>query len=249
VPVADPGEPLVNEDGIVGRTHVKRQLLAAAEIIRDRRPAKIVMLGGDCLVDLAPFAHLLELYGDDLGILWVDAHPDVMTPAQYPHSHAHVLGALMGNGDPDLTSGVSRPVSPSKVMIAGIDEPLEYEAQFIADHGIRTAPPEALRGGAGPILEWINQEHISKLAVHFDVDVLNYRTFRSVLFARPDVGEHEYDGIAKGYLELAEAVAINQAVAAAEVVGLGIAEHLPWDAINLKRALEQLPLLRRDTRK
>ncbi|WP_370540884.1 arginase family protein [Bartonella apis] len=60
------------------------------------------MFGGDCLVDLAPFSYLSTVYGQSFGILWIDAHPDVMTPKQLAHSHAHVLGALMGNGDPDL---------------------------------------------------------------------------------------------------------------------------------------------------
>jgi hypothetical protein len=40
-------------------------------------------LGGDCLVDLAPIAYLSERYGDYLAVLWVDAHPDVMGPAQF----------------------------------------------------------------------------------------------------------------------------------------------------------------------
>jgi arginase len=48
-----------------------------------------------------------------------------------------------------------------------------------------------------------------------------------------------------GKLTLSEAAAvIAQADRAADVVGLGIAEHLPWDALNLKNLLATLPLLR-----
>ncbi len=36
---------------------------------------------------------------------------------------------------------------------------------------------------------------------------------------------------------------INVASEKTEVVGLGIAEHLPWDSLNLKNMLEKLPLL------
>ena len=28
-----------------------------------------------------------------------------------------------------------------------------------------------------------------------------------------------------------------------DVVGIGIAEHLPWDSLNLKKMLEKLPLI------
>ena len=60
------------------------------------------MFGGDCLVDLAPFSYLSSVYGQSFDILWIDAHPDVMTPKQFAHCHAHVLGALMGNAIPTL---------------------------------------------------------------------------------------------------------------------------------------------------
>ena len=30
----------------------------------------------------------------------------------------------------------------------------------------------------------------------------------------------------------------------ADLVGLGIAEHMPWDAWNLKRMMESLPILK-----
>jgi arginase len=41
-----------------------------------------VTLGGDCHVDLAPIAYLSERCGDDLAVLWIDAHSDIMRPAE-----------------------------------------------------------------------------------------------------------------------------------------------------------------------
>jgi hypothetical protein len=49
------------EDGIVGRSALLTQLRAAQDIAR-HQPDRIVVLGGDCLVDLAPFAYLNERY-------------------------------------------------------------------------------------------------------------------------------------------------------------------------------------------
>ena len=54
-------------------------------------------------------------------MLWVDAHPDVLTPNDSPHGHTHVLTALLGRGDPDLVGEVDTLVKPSRVMCAGLD--------------------------------------------------------------------------------------------------------------------------------
>lgn len=45
-------------------------------------------------------------------------------------------------------------------------------------------------------------------------------------------------------MRMPQVVRLIQDVAkVADVVGLGIAEHLPWDALALKTMLNQLPLL------
>lgn len=36
---------------------------------------------------------------------------------------------------------------------------------------------------------------------------------------------------------------LNDIAQIADVVGIGIAEHLPWDALALKNMLEKLPLI------
>ena len=246
VPVTPLDEQPGIEEGILGRSKLMQDLDNASAIIRKHQPERITVLGGDCLIDLEPFAWLSERYGDGLGILWIDTHPDVMTPAQYANAHAHVLGALMGNGDSDLTRRVPRPVPASRVMIAGLHSPNACEADFIRTKGIRTVSPEAIRAGSQDIANWIAAEKITHLAIHFDLDVLDFHQFRAVMFARPDDAPGKWDGVAKGKLTLAEAAAvIAQADGAADVVGLGIAEHLPWDAINLKNLLATLPLLRK----
>src|SRR3546814_2444153 len=81
---------------------------------------RIVTLGGDCLVDLAPMAYLSRRYGEKLGVLWLDAHPDVMSAAEFSHAHAHVLGLLLGRGDEAFTAEVPRKLDARQVMIAGM---------------------------------------------------------------------------------------------------------------------------------
>lgn len=244
VPVANTEQVFEIENGIRGRHKLMEELDKAAKIIHEHAPDRMTVLGGDCLVDFEPFAWLSERWGEGFGILWIDTHPDVMTPAQYENAHAHVLGALMGNGDPELTSRVSRPVPPSKVFIAGIHSANEYEVEFLASHQIQTSSPEEVQAKASPIQAWIKRENITHLAIHFDMDVLDYHKFCAVMFARTDEDAPSWDGIAKGKLNMEDVLwVINEADACADIVGLGIAEHLPWDAINLKKMLTQLPLL------
>lgn len=242
--VFDENLTLENENGIVGRSLIVPQLRHSKELIEKHNPESLVVFGGDCLVDLAPFAYLSEKYGDDLGVLWVDAHPDIMTSEQFEHSHASVLRALMGEGDADLTQFVSTPIKANKVMYAGVNNENEYEQGFLKERDMRICRPEEIRGEITSIQKWIEEENIKVLAIHFDLDVLSIADFRSLLFANPHYPDDAFEGIAQGQITMAEALkVIHHAAGLAEVVGIGIAEHLPWDAINMKNMLSQLPLI------
>lgn len=93
-------------------------------------------------------------------------------------------------------------------------------------------------------LDWIAAQGIDFLAIHFDLDVLKPRSFRSVLFARPGRGKDDFGGVAEGELVIADVLAlVYRATRKARPVDLTIAEHLPWDAIPLKNMLERLPLI------
>ncbi|KAA8734814.1 arginase family protein [Acinetobacter qingfengensis] len=237
-------QSLVLEDGMTGRVAVTAQLADAARIIAKHKPDTLTVLGGDCLVSLAPFAWLSEHYGNKLGVLWIDSHPDVQTPAQYPNAHAHVLGALLGHGDKALTDAVNHPISPAKVMIAGIHDPLEYERDFIKHYDIATCSPQQVKSDNHVIEKWIKDNEIEYLAIHIDLDVLDPSMFRSVLFAKPGRTKDEFGNVAEGELTMEDvAKLIHEATLHAEAVGITIAEHLPWDAVNLQNFLLKLPLL------
>lgn len=100
-------------DGIASKEALLRQLAGARAAIDRHKPEGIVTLGGDCLVDLAPIAYLSERYGDDLAVLWVDAHPDVMGREQFRNAHAHVLAMLMRLGSEPPTAAF-RPTRPAE---------------------------------------------------------------------------------------------------------------------------------------
>lgn len=235
---------LDNENGIVGRSQIIPQQTRAKDIILKHKPESIVMLGGDCLVSLTPFAYLLEKYGDKLGILWIDAHPDIMTSEEFEHSHASVLRVLMGEGDKDLTQFVTKTVSTKKIMYAGLNDENEYEADFIKSRDIKVTRPAEIQSGITSIQKWVTEEGIKYLAVHFDLDVLSRGDFYSLYFNNPFVPQEDHEGIGQGQLTMDEVLKVFEvATDCSEVVGLTIAEHLPWDAMRLKKMMEKLPLL------
>jgi arginase len=244
------GEPLILEDGIVGRRAVFQQAVNARQLIEKHNPDRLVVLGGDCGVDLAPFAYLSERY-DDLAVLWLDTHPDIMVKEVYPHSHAHVMGSLMGQGDQHMASLVKRPVKPENTFFAGrldTDESLAavlaMETEFFQRFKLQSASPEELAETSQPVLDWIASIASKHIAIHFDLDVLDAALFRSLLFSNPDPAVPKIVGSPAGRMKADQVVRLlNDVAKKIDIVGLGVTEHLPWDALALKNMLTNLPLV------
>ncbi len=257
VPVAEPGDkPLKIEKGIFGRRQLLLQLADARRLIDQHQPERIVTLGGDCLVDLAPFAYLNEHYEGNLAVLWVDTHPDVMTKDVYQNAHAMVMGNLLGEGDPEFVAAVKLPIKPCNVMFVGrldtfdsLPDVLAMETALFARLDLKTARPDELAESSAPVLEWLRSVGAKHVAVHFDLDVLDPSLFRSLLFANPDPGIAKIEGSPSGKMTMAQVIRLLKDVAnVADVVGLGITEHLPWDSMALKSMLSELPLIGSPTR-
>lgn len=208
-------------------------------------PERVVTLGGNCIVSLPSFSYLADKYGESFGVLWIDAHPDVSRPETYNHSHAYPLAVLMNEGSPDfLKHAPEHPVASKSVLIAGMHSPLAHEQEFIKKHNIATVSPAQVQLGAQEVRDWITRAGIKHLAVHIDLDVLNEARFHSLYFSRPDAPEGAFDGIAQGKLGLMDVAGLVQLAASeTDLVGLTVAEYLPWDALNLRNFLATLPLV------
>ncbi|QQZ60426.1 arginase family protein [Paenibacillus sonchi] len=261
VPVqAYDGTPLHNENGMYGRTQLLEQLEAARHLIDAHKPDRIVMFGGDCLVEQAPFAYLNERYGGELGLIWIDAHSDLVRYAGYDNGHTLPLGNLLGEGDEEFARHVKIPLKPEHVFIAGLAAPTEKEIEVISEAfqrlgiapeeqdtemiqrlGIQTAGTQELTNSTESIKEWIKENSIKHLAIHLDLDVLDPKAFRSLLFANP---EAPYNYSPAGTMQMPLLLKlIKELSEATDVVGLGITEHMPWDSINLKNLLREIPIL------
>lgn len=236
------GSPLPVKDGVAGRTEVLRILRATRSILDAHAPDRVISFGGDCLVSQAPFAYLNERYDGKLGVLWLDAHPDVTTPKHDPNAHAMVLGNLLGEGEAGLAKEVRRPLDPRRVMFAGLDEVHDHEKEVMDRLGIRRATSSDLSAKSDSVLQWIHECAIEHLAIHFDVDVLGLKAFRSQMFNNPDSDGEIY--APEGHMTFPQVTRLIVDIAeAADVVGMSFAEHMPWDDMNLKRMMERFPFM------
>lgn len=231
------------EGGIVGKTALLKQQRAARKIIEAYQPDRVITFGGDCLVSQSPFAYLNERYDGDLGVLWIDAHPDVTTPRDFAHEHAMVLGNLLGEGDPDFAAEVKVPIKPGRVLYVGVDETLPWEAEVLERLNLARVRSDEVVAGSGPVIDWIEKSGVRHLAIHLDLDVLDPGLFRSLLFNNPDA-DKPVDA-AHGRLSFPRLTGLITDVAArTDVVGLSIAEYMPWDAINLKNMMAAFPFMK-----
>ena len=245
------GATLQVEDGIVARRTLLNQVSDARRLIDKHRPDRLVVLGGDCLVDLAPFAYLNERYDGELAVLWVDTHPDVITPNESEHGHTMVLGNLLGEGDVEFAAAVKRPIKPQNIMFAGrrdtsgdFPEILSKEMEMFGRLKLRTAGPEQLANTSEPVLEWLRSTGAKHLAVHLDLDVLDPKLFRSLLFSNPDPAVPSVDTYPSGRMKMDQVTRLLSDVGRiVDIVGLGITEHLPWDSLALRDMLAELPLI------
>ncbi|MEE6677452.1 arginase family protein [Limosilactobacillus fermentum] len=84
------------------------------------QPDKVLMVGGDCAVSLAPFDYLSGRYGRDLGVVWLDTHPDISTTEESHHLHEMVVSSLLGKGAPGFNA--HHPLASDQVILAGLIE-------------------------------------------------------------------------------------------------------------------------------
>ncbi len=243
VPVTEDFEKeLEYSDGYYAKTAIREQQKASYEILEKSKADKVITFGGDCSVSQAPFDYLHGRYRDDIGILWIDAHPDISEPSDTEHEHAMVLGNLLGGGAAALAKDVRHPFSPKQVMYAGLVENklLDYEVEKLAKYQIPVAEPEEIAVGGHTVVEWILNNKFKYLLVHFDLDALSPTDFRSLLCNEPHTPPVDY---AVGKLTLKDVVSLLVAVSKeAEIVGLTVAEYLPWDIINMRRQFAMLDI-------
>lgn len=222
------------EKGISARRVIVKQTGAALDIVRENAPEKIVTLGGECSVSVVPFTYLAAKYPDDVAIVWLDAHPDVNLPyGEYKGYHAMALMACLGMVDDEIMRMLPGKVTAKNALIVGLRSWDTGMRQRQQELGIKGLSPADVAKDSKAILDWLKSTGVSKVLIHFDLDVLDPTEIIAGV------------GVEKDGMKMAEAVrVINDIAAHYELVGLTVAEFMPRIAIKMKRMLGELPLLK-----
>ena len=228
-------KPVTN--GIYAEDEVLSGIQDALEKITAEDPDRIITIGGNCMVSLAPFDYLHGKY-KNVGIVWIDAHPDISTVKDgYPNAHAMVLGSLLGHGAEQLVAQMKNPpFKPEEILYIGLQTLHDYQELYLKKMGVDYKVQNQAFVTDEEIITFMRRfDHI---LVHFDIDVLDEHFFHSTYFANPQlVG----DGAGGGRMTIEKlAEVLNLIANGTDVVGFTVAEYLPFDEHRLRKMLSEI---------
>jgi arginase len=219
-------------DGIESREAITLSLKSALEKIARHDAKRILTLGGECSVSVAPFSALAKRYGEDFAVIWIDSHPDVGTAqSEYHGYHAMAVSMLTGHGDPELEALLPSTIQESHLAFAGVHDWSDGDGQNAKDWGFPVFTPENLKDTTAPLLKWIAASGVSKIAVHVDVDAIDSND--AVLGLAAVSGGLNRKEIRRIVTDISQAY---------DLVGLTIAEFIPRDVLSMTGLIEDLPL-------
>lgn len=144
-----------------------------------------VVLGGDHAISIASVSaakqFLIERHGSEarLGLIWIDAHPDLETPETSGSGNIHGMAAahLIGLGHSELCGLLaSAPViQPEHLIYIGLRDTSLIERERIRQYGITTyTMSDVMRHGIAAVCEQAIaklRQQTDGIAVSFDMDV------------------------------------------------------------------------------
>jgi arginase len=218
---------------VLGLQEIVDQAASTLHWLDATAPERLLVIGGDCGSDFAPIAWQAARLGAELGVLYLDAHADLNTPASSPSARFHgmVLRAALGDGAAALQGLCARPITAAQVVMAGTRDLDGAERDFLQASGIRPWPPSAI--AAGDVLAAVRAHPARYWHVHFDLDVLDPEDFPDVTVPTP--GGPTLDAVTRLLVEL---------VAEHDVVSLAVTEHVGGDA-SARRIADTVAAVRR----
>jgi arginase len=144
-----------------------------------------IVVGGDCGVELAAVeraAASAAARGARLGLVWLDAHPDLHTPDSSTSGAfcGMVLRALLGDGAEGLVS--ASPVDPHRVVLAGTRNMDDGEAEYLESAGLAVVGADRIAEGLGAAVDALD---VDEVYLHVDLDVLDPGEFDGVTDPQP----------------------------------------------------------------
>ncbi len=139
-----------------------------------------LVLGGDhaqAIGTIAGLARYWRSQGQDIGVVWVDAHTDMNTPDTSPTGNIHgmPLAVLLGFGPRELTAinGKEPAVKPQHVAIIGARDVDGAEIELVKKTGVRVYTMSELdsRGTAVCVQEAFERVQQGTAGVHLSFDL------------------------------------------------------------------------------
>lgn len=224
------------EEGIIDKKIIQKQTAATFEILNEKQPDKILTLGGECSVSIAPFSYLINKNKDEnIALIWLDAHPDLGVPYDdfYQGYHAMAVSALRGDSNLSFSFHLPAHLEGDNILIVGLhSNEAEHYLKRRESLGISAFTSNDLKQNPKAIYEWLMKRNIQKTLIHLDLDCLNPQ---EIYAAVGNTGEFYLKDIAK---------MINDIQKNSEVMGLTIAEHMPKIQIQLKMLFKDFPLIK-----
>ncbi|KAJ1673200.1 Arginase, catabolizes arginine to ornithine and urea [Spiromyces aspiralis] len=139
-------------------------------------------LGGDHSIAMGTICGTAEKYGDDLRVIWIDAHPDINTPETTESGNLHgcPLSFLLGltqEGQPPF-QWLKACLKPEHLVYIGLRDVDAPEKRILRQHNIKAfSMHEVDKYGIGKVVEMALQ-HLSPnndkpIHLSFDVDALD----------------------------------------------------------------------------
>jgi len=190
--VQDWGDLKINHEILTKKTNSRESLKNLAAVIKVSQELFTdlnrilsqdcfpIVLGGDHSISIGSIAAAAN-HAENLGVIWLDAHPDLNTVETTPSGRIHgmPLAISLGLGHPQLINigGFYPKIKPDQIVIIGARSIDSGEKQLIKELGIKLYPMTAVRrlGIQQVIAESIQYLAEKTDAVHlsFDLDVLD----------------------------------------------------------------------------
>ncbi|GGK21478.1 arginase [Salinarimonas ramus] len=137
-----------------------------------------VFLGGDHALSMgsvAAAARIAEERGQDLVVLWLDAHADFNTPATSPSGNMHGMALAYLTGEPTLAPVMEdiTPVDPTNVHLFGLRSIDAQERQIVDERGVTVSDMRIIDefGAAALMRDFLASLEADRTHLHVSLDV------------------------------------------------------------------------------
>ena len=153
----------------------KTRTIVSGEI---RKGRKVLALGGDHAISIGTIPGAAETVGENLGVIWIDAHADIHTAQSSSSGNVHGMGvaAILGFGDAQLADQRATKVKTELFLYMGLKDLDQPEIDTIRREKIAAVTMfDVLEHGFGIITKAAEElrQKTEKVWVSLDLDSID----------------------------------------------------------------------------